>query len=173
MRNRSAADALVHEFPRPADVLARRFAQGTSCHSAIVNGRFGGFIWISRQCYEEDEVRCSYRLDDPQRCVWDFDVYVPPELRMGRTLARLWQHVDALLAAEGVAWSLSRISAFNRASQQSHARLGAVQVGWAVFLVLGPVQLALATRTPYLHLSLTRASRPTLTVRAPSATPPR
>jgi hypothetical protein len=154
-----AGDALVKAFERPPYVLARRYADGAACTAALVRGEFAGFIWIQRGAYDEDEVRCRYELLEPASCVWDFDVYVVPRYRVGRTLARLWSHVDQALAREGVRWSFSRISAFNRDSLAAHARLGTVDCGSALFVVLGPLQLALLPGPPWLHVSLRRAPR--------------
>jgi hypothetical protein len=147
------SDLVIAAFPRPAEVIRRRFAGGSCCYVAQVKDKFAGFIWISRDRYEEDEVRCLYVLSVPDVSAWDFDVYVEPTLRLGRTLARLWKHVDASLAADGIKWSFSRISIFNTASVRAHQRLGAVKVGRASFLLLGPLQLALLSSRPFVHLS--------------------
>jgi hypothetical protein len=118
-------DPLAAKFPRPAPVIQARHAHGAQCFAATVKGEFAGYIWIARGRYEEDEVRCTYVLAQPDSCVWDFDVYVEPRHRMGRTMGRLWKAVDADLAAAGVRWSFSRISMFNPGSVASHQRLGA------------------------------------------------
>jgi hypothetical protein len=163
----AAGDALAKHFPRPAEVIAARFAAGGQCLAAVVKGEFAGYIWWQHGSYEEDEVRCTFVLAEPERCVWDYDVYVVPRLRLGRTMARLWAAVDERLAAEGVRWSLSRISTFNPGSLSSHARLGTVTLGHASFLVLGPLQLAILGCSPWLHLSWPGGSRPQLRLRAP------
>ncbi len=153
-------DAMVAAFPRPPDIIQRRYAAGATCTAALVRGEFAGFIWLQRQRYEEDEVRCSFVLAAPAACVWDFDVYVEPRFRIGRTMARLWSHVDAEQAARGVRWSFSRISAFNPASLASHARLGIVDCGGALFIVAGPLQLSVLPRFPYLHVSASDRNAP-------------
>lgn len=146
-------DALEARFPRPPHILQRRWAAGAECTTALVKGEFAGFIWIQRGRYDEDEVRCRYELVAPAASVWDYDVYVEPKYRIGRTMARLWGHVDAALAAEGVRWSFSRISAFNAASLASHARLGIVKCGSALFVAVGPWQLSWLPNAPYVHFS--------------------
>lgn len=161
-----ADNPLLAALPRPSAVIAARLAAGARCHAATVKGRFAGTIWIARGHYDEDEVRCRYELAEPAISAWDYDVYVDPDFRLGRTMARLWQHVDAGLAAEGVRWSFSRISMFNPASSSSHARLGARPVGWAVFLCLGALELSAASTTPRLHVGL--SSRPRYRLRAPA-----
>jgi hypothetical protein len=161
-------DALVAQFPRPAPpLLTKRWHGGAACYAATVKGEFAGFVWIQREAYEEDQVRCLYRLPGPQ-AVWDFDVFVQPRFRLGRTMARLWRYVDETLGADGVRWSFSRIEMYNGASIKSHARLGARQVGRVIFVVIGPWQLALADMAPYGHLSLRASSRPVLELRPPA-----
>lgn len=164
-----ADDALSAALPRPDAVNRARWAQAARCHLCSVKGQFAGTIWIQRDHYDEDEVQCRYVLAEPATSVWDFDVYVEPSRRLGRTLGRLWKAVDAQLAAEGVRWSFSRISKFNPASMNSHARLGAVPIGWATFVVLGRVQLALASTAPHLHLSWRGARRPSYRLHPPAA----
>jgi len=168
MQQVSSGDPLAQAFPRPWAIIARRYAAGSICTAARVRGEFAGFIWLQRGRYEEDELRCSFVLDAPSISVWDFDVYIEPKYRIGRTMARLWSHVDAQLAAEGVRWSFSRISAFNTASLSSHARLGAVICGSAVFLLLGPLQFSYLPNYPYLHLSASARSVPVVRLRPPS-----
>ena len=131
---------LLAAFPRPAAVIAQRFADGAECYVATVKGNFAGHIWIARGRYVEDEVRCTYEIADPATGVWDYDVYVEPRFRHGRTIGRLWKAVDETLAAEGVKWTFSRINRFNAASVRSHQRLDAVTVGRVVFVVWGAVQ---------------------------------
>lgn len=133
-------DPQVPAFPRPPAVLAARWRAGAKCFAAAVKGDFGGHIWISENVHDEDEVRCRFQL--PPTGVWDFDVFVVPQLRHGRTMARLWAAVDAQLHSEGRQWSYSRISRFNNASLQAHERLGAREVARATFLKLGVLQLA-------------------------------
>lgn len=147
----SSNDPLSSALPRPPAVIAARFAVGALCYAATVKGRFAGTIWIARGHYDEDEVRCRYELADPASCAWDYDVFVDPGFRLGRTMARLWQHVDAELAADGVCWSFSRISMFNAASVASHARLGARPTGWSLFLCLSTFQVAISSLRPHFH----------------------
>lgn len=158
---------LVAAFPRPPQVIAKRYADGAECFTAVVRDAFAGFIWFQRVAYDEDEVRCRYVLADPQHSVWDFDVHVEPPYRLGRTLARLWQAVDAHLAAQGVLWSFSRISAFNAASIAAHARLGTVDCGSATFLCIGPLQISLLSMRPFVHLSLSNRQRPSMRLSPP------
>ncbi|MDH4393731.1 MAG: hypothetical protein QE285_20195 [Aquabacterium sp.] len=135
-----ADDPLVRAFPRPGAVLADRWRAGALCFSATVKDDFAGHIWISENFHDEDEVRCRFHL--PADGVWDFDVFVVPRMRLGRTMARLWAGVGAHLCSKGHRWSYSRISRFNNASLQAHERLGAREVARATFIKLGALQLA-------------------------------
>lgn len=172
VRLAAPGDALVAQFPRPEAVNLARWSRGAQCHVCTVKGQFAGTIWIQRGRYDEDEVRCEYVLAAPAHSVWDFDVYIEPRRRLGRSLGRLWKAVDAQLAAQGVQWSFSRISLFNAASLTAHARLGTVQVGRAVFVVLGPLQLALASVAPRVHLGWRPGMRPRYRLAPPARPPP-
>ncbi|TVT56267.1 MAG: GNAT family N-acetyltransferase [Azoarcus sp. PHD] len=164
-------DPITAVFPRPQEVIAKRFADGDQCIVANSGKRFAGFIWIARNHYSEDEVRCLYHLENPRTTAWDYDVYVEPDFRIGRTFARLWDTANKHLSSDGVEWSISRISAFNPASLQAHRRLGIQTLCTANFLCLGSFQLMIASTRPYLHVSLTPNSRPTLSL-APQESEP-
>lgn len=163
-----AGDPLTRAFPRPAEVIARRFSNGNRCLMARSGERFTGFLWLARGSYEEDEVRCRYELLRPSECVWDYDVYVEPEFRLGRTFARLWDTANRHLADSGVRWSFSRISAFNPVSLQAHGRMGLQRLFSATFICLGKMQVALIGAAPYIHLSLSPGSRPALRLTPPA-----
>jgi hypothetical protein len=160
---------LLAQFPRPPAVIGQRFASGAACYAATVKGQFAGHVWISRERHDEDEVRCEYVLAAAERSAWDFDVYVEPRFRLGRTMGRLWKAVDAALSAQGVQWSFSRISLFNRASIGAHERLGAMRVGHALFLVVGPLQCAWLPAAPFVHLSISDRRRPSIMLQPPDA----
>jgi len=160
--------ALTADYPRRADVVRERIRRGSTFYVATVREEFAGCIWIAKSIYSEDEVRAKYILPTDNKCVWDFDVFVAPRFRLGRTLGRLWKGVDAALEHGGVQWSFSRISLFNASSIRTHERLGAVFQSTGVFLTLGPFQLSLCTQTPFVHLSLGPAYRPCLSLIAPS-----
>jgi hypothetical protein len=144
---------LPHPRPRPDTVLARRFANGARCIAATRGGQLSGFLWYQCGAYDEDEVRARYCLGSGQ-LAWDFDVFVQPPLRAGLTFGRMWEEAHRQLDAAGVRWTCSRISPFNPASLRSHARLGARNIGSAVFLCAGRAQAMAGTLPPYLHFSL-------------------
>lgn len=160
-------DPIVATFPRPREVINNRFRLGARCFVAEMNGRFAGFLWLKERCYEEDEVRCLFRPTPEDQAVWDFDVYIDPEFRLSRAFSRLWDAAYEFLRSRHYRWTTSRVSAFNSPSLKSHARLGAVKVNWIVFLVVGGCQVSISGESPFLHLSLSSASRPTCAVRVP------
>jgi hypothetical protein len=154
----SGFDPLLSELDRPESVFIDRFAQGAECLAATRDGRLVGCIWHVRDRYIEDEVRVDFLLQD-KRLVWDFDVFVADSERLGFLFARMWDVFDARLRSQGAERSLSRINGFNARSMHSHRRLGAQPVGWATFVKLGQLQLMVASKAPYLHLSGSRRPR--------------
>jgi hypothetical protein len=155
---------LVKQFPRPATVLAKRFADGGVCFAASKQGKFAGFIWLQHDLYEEDEVRCDFCPAPAEKAVWDYDVHVEPEFRMGRTFLRLWDVAHDYLRDRGITWTVSRISAFNSESLASHRGLGASRLAIAIFLCMGNAQAALFSIPPWVHLSTSLKHRPQLRV---------
>lgn len=153
VRKVAADDPLVEAFPRSPAIVRQRYANGAICYAVTVKNEFAGHIWLNRLHYDEDEVRCRYCLPDSQS-VWDFDVYVAPRFRVGRTMARLWDATAADLHAGGVRWSFSRISLYNPGSVRSHERLGAVHLATGVFLKMGALEVALFSRRPWPHVSV-------------------
>jgi hypothetical protein len=160
-------NSLIAHFPRPSEIIAQRFARGSVCYAAIVKREFAGHIWLASDFYDEDEVRCRYALPSDQQSVWDYDVYIEPRHRLGRALGRLWKGVDAALSGQGVRWSVSRISLFNATSIQTHERLGAIHLATGVFVILGPMQLALFSKVPYIHFGMCATQRPALALQPP------
>lgn len=153
-------EPILEQIPRPVANLRARFEQEVKCLAVLKQEELIACAWFGYGRFHEDEVRCVYQL--PANAVWDFDVYVAPRYRLGRTFARTWQAANAQLAREGVAHSFSRISAYNRHSILSHQRLGAVQVGTALFLRLGPLQLMCSNLAPWVSLTLGSARAPGL-----------
>jgi len=160
-------DPVVARFPRPPAVIARRFRDGARCFVAEAKGEFAGFLWLQHGGYDEDEVRCRFVPLPRQDTVWDFDVHLEPEQRMGRGFVRLWDAAMADLRQRRVRWTMSRISAFNADSLRAHARLGAREVGSATFVCAGTWQLALFSSKPYVHFSRDDRSIPLLELHAP------
>lgn len=161
-------DPLIASFPRPPAVIARRISDKAQCFVARSGNEFAGFLWLAYGAYDEDEVRCRYELTDSGTCVWDYDVHVEPQHRIGRTFARLWDAANAHLTRRGIRWSMSRISAFNPTSLAVHGRLGINTLYSATFICLGPLQLSLIGAAPWFHVSLSDRSRPVLGLAPPS-----
>lgn len=162
VRRASMGDAAVGTLPRPAAVIDRRFRSGDVCFVAEIDRRLAGCLWLAEGRYVEDEVRCDYAWRPHADAAWDYDVYVTPEFRLSRAFVRLWEVAHRYLYAKGIRWTLSRISAFNPESLAAHRRLGARRIGVGTFLVLGPVQIACLSASPYFHISLSPTSRPKL-----------
>lgn len=161
MRSIGSLDDLPDSYPRPREVVAARFRQG-GYNIAAWNGKdLAGILWYQLGAYQEDEVRARYCLPSPHSC-WDYDVFVEPSMRLGTAFCRLWDEANERLRARSIAWSCSRISAFNAASLRAHARIGSVPMGCATFFRLGRWQLMLASRAPYCHLSTGPGSCPKL-----------
>lgn len=162
-------DRQVAKFPRPAAVIDNRFDTGSSCFVAEVKGQFAGYLWLAFDGYDEDEVRCRFEFDDPSQSAWDYDVYVAPEYRMGRTFVRLWDAANRELAARGVRWTYSRISAFNPSSIAAHGRMGISFLFSATFLCFGNLQVAFFSAAPFLHIGWSPDSRPVLKLPLPKS----
>lgn len=157
-------DPALAEMPLEAETVAFRFGQGAHCLGLFRGKALAGYIWLILGPFEEDEVRCRFVPLPAARASWDFDIYVLPTYRLSPVFPKLWDVADAFLRERGIAWSCSRVSAFNLTSVRSHARLGALDLGGADFLVAGPVQLMLSGQAPWVHLAMTRGARPRLQV---------
>ncbi|KFI22367.1 GNAT family N-acetyltransferase [Nitrosococcus oceani] len=161
-------DQAVKEFPRPYEVIQYRYQQGAVCLGAFNNNNnLVGYLWLILGAYDEDEVRCRFILRPVGEVAWDFDVYVRPDYRASFVFARLWDEANKYLQEQGVHWTLSRVSAFNRMSREAHRRLGAVEVDSALFIVVRRWQLMLSTCRPYFHISSGSANFPRLEVTPP------
>ena len=73
----------IAQMPARDDIKARRFEQGARCLGAYRKGQLIGYLWYAMGRYEEDEVRCDYVLVDEAASVFDFDLYVMPQHRLG------------------------------------------------------------------------------------------
>jgi hypothetical protein len=164
------SDPILQEISRPAGVVPHRLSQGAVCLAALKNGRLAGFLWFVIGPYREDLEACRYVPLPEAMASWDFDVYINPEHRNSLVFLRLWDEADRYLAARGVRWSLSRISAFNANSMTAHRRLGASRLGSATFLFIGSLQMSVATVRPRIFLSRHRDQIPTFLLVAERST---
>lgn len=156
------------DIPRPPMVIDERFIQGGRCLGAFIDDKLVGCLWYVLQRYQEDEVRCDFDFSNEKDCIWDFDVYVDPGHRLGMVFLRLWDQADLELNERGYRWSLSRISAFNQHSVRSHERLGAKEVGSALFLTLGNWQWSHSSQSKGVRWSRKDDDRPQLQIRLPA-----
>lgn len=138
----------------PDQVMADRFARGFCGIAVLRKGELVGYAWWSVASYPEQEVRCKFELREPVHAVFDFDVHVMPEHRMGLGFMSVWHAFAEELRREGVQRSYSRISRFNLASLRAHARLGARPIGRAIFVRAGALTLTLMGRFPFLRVTL-------------------
>jgi len=153
-------DDRVLSIPRPEGVLRERFRQGSKCLLATRESAVVACAWFAFDRYHEDEAVCTYDFSADAKAIWDFDVFVFPEYRLGRLFMRLWQKASADLANEGYEKSLSRITAYNRRSISSHERMGAKKVGRIVFLKIGSFQLGFHPLSPWISLYWPSRAKP-------------
>ena len=154
-------------MPARDDIKTARFAQGASCFAAYRKGDLIGYLWWCRTAYEEDEVRCTYVLAEPERAAFDFDFYILPEHRMGTAFMAVWHGANQLFRERGIHYSCSRMTRFNSASRRAHRRLGARCVGRAFFLQVGPLEIMISSLQPRAVVSIARSRRVRLFIDAP------
>jgi hypothetical protein len=118
-----------------------------------------GYIWLSFDQYEEDEVRCTYLLSPRGQAVFDFDLFIFPEHRMGLGFVGIWNGVNEYLRRRGIRFTFSRLTRFNLPSRRAHAHLGWKRVARVVFVKAWDIEIMFATTRPFLHVSLRRANR--------------
>ncbi len=168
------ANALLSQAPRPGEIFAARFHQGSVCLAATSDDRLLGFLWLCPRQYIEDDVRCVFVTPQSGQAWWDYDVWVRPELRNGIVFTKLWQAAHEYLASHQVEWTLSRITRNNRASIGSHRRLGALSIGNAWFVCGKQWQIMVTDRSPRFHFSHAPTDMPMLQLDIPcgSTEPP-
>ena len=159
IREIKRGDPEVALMPARPEIKEARFAQNAVCLGAYRDDRFIGYLWFCYGRYEEDEVRCTYLVTPEREAIFDYDLYIFPEHRMGLAFAGIWHGANEYLRARGIRYTFSRLTRFNLASQRAHDHLGWKPVGRAVFLQAGPVQIMCATWWPYVHLSCSASQR--------------
>lgn len=143
----------VAAMPAREDIKVSRFAQGARCIGAYRKGQLLGYSWYATGRYQEDEVRCTYELTDRERSIFDFDLYVMPQHRLGLGFLAVWQGVNQMLAPQGIRYTFSRLTRFNVASRRAHAHLGWRRVGWGVFLQAWRVECMVASIAPFVAIT--------------------
>jgi hypothetical protein len=169
VREIDRSDPALRAMPLTPPILAHRFGQPVICLGAFKGAELVAYLWLCLGPYQEDEIRCRFVPAPEGEAAWDFDVYVLPEHRLGRGFARLWDAANATLRARGVAWSMSRISAFNPGSIAAHRRLGARRLGSATFVKGRHAQLVVASLPPYVHFAFSDKRRPVIRLEAPKS----
>lgn len=162
----------VARMPAREDIKAQRFEQGARCLAAYRKGALVGYMWMSSNCYAEDEVRCTYHLTEPALSVFDFDLYVMPEHRLGIGFMAVWHGANRFLHERGVRYTFSRMTRFNLPSRRAHARLGGRCIGQAVFFQAWQVELMLSTLRPYVGLTWSETQRTQLHLAPDLSKPP-
>ena len=147
-------DPEIARMPARSEIKESRFRQNAICLGAFQKDQFIGHIWFCFRAYDEDEVRCTFVLPEGDHAVFDFDLYLFPEHRMGLGFVGIWNGANEFLRSRGVKFSFSRLTRFNLASRRAHSRLGARRAGRVLVLRTWTVELLVATVSPYVHLSL-------------------
>lgn len=160
-----------HEIPesafgRPPGAVAERFAHGSICIAATNGTELAGFMWLEFDHLRERLVRCDFVPAPRGKACWDFDLFVAPRYRLGRTFGRLWSHARAYLGERGIETTLSWIAFDNVASRRAHERMGARRVGWALVLGAWKLQIVVASDRPFVDVRYGQARRTRLVVAA-------
>src|SRR5271167_1004154 len=165
MREIAPGDPEIARMPARPEIKESRFKQNAVCLGAFQKNQFIGHIWLCFHAYEEDEVRCTFVLPEGNQAVFDFDLYVFPEYRMGLGFAGIWNGANEFLRRRGVQVSYSRLTRFNLPSRRAHQQLGARRVGRMLVLQAWHVEFMIATVSPYVHLSFQGGNRVRVTLR--------
>ena len=160
---------LISRLPRPRDEIVRRFAGGAQCFLATRNGQTIGHLWVTRSAYREPVHRSEFVMRPGDGTAWDFDMWVSEDERLGFAFSRLWDQCNAYLREQGVAWTFSRVSAFNATSLKAHQRLGMTVMHSLFYVTAGSVELLIANVAPFMALSFSSRRFPAIALAAPMA----
>lgn len=152
-------------MPPPAAVIQSRFDQKAVCLCTYRGEVLLGYIWLCFDRYLEDEVRCDYLIAEVPGSVFDFDLYILPEHRMGLAFTAVWHGANEYLRARGVRRSFSRLTRFNTASRRSHAHLKWRRVGRVLVFAAWHLEIMLADIAPYVALTIGPRQRVSLQLR--------
>jgi len=159
----AADERLVSPELSVAEMVAR-FERGDVCLAAFKLGEDGaedlaGHLWLTEHAYFEKEANCIFVPSPVARVWWDYHLFVSPRYRGGRLFLRLWETAQNYLSVRGVVSTISQVSWTNQISRQSHRRLGARPIGWAVILRICRCTFVLSSSLPLLRLSYKRPVR--------------
>lgn len=152
-------DPEIGLMPARPEIKESRFDQGAVCLGAYRKGTLIGYLWLCFDAYDEDEVRCRYLLSPPGKAVFDFDLYIFPEHRMGLGFVGIWNGVNEYLRARGIDFTFSRLTRYNLPSRRAHAHLGWRRVANAVFLQAWNLEVMFATIAPFVSMTVRRSGR--------------
>ena len=152
----------IARMPARADIKESRFEQGAMCLGTYRGEDLVGYIWLCFDRYREDEVRCDYHLADAAHSVFDFDLYILPQHRMGLGFMAVWHGANQFLHARGVTYTFSRLSRLNTASKRSHAHLKWRRIGQALIFKAWSAELMCLTIAPYIAVSFSPSRRTAL-----------
>ena len=158
-------------MPARPDIKESRFRQNAICLGAYQKNQFIGHIWFCFHAYEEDEVRCTFVLPEGEQAVFDFDLFLFPEYRLGLGFIGIWNGANEFLRNRGVKCSFSRLTRFNLASRRAHLQLGARCVGRVFVLRMWQVEFMIATVPPFAHISFGKHDRVRLKLRQDACSP--
>ena len=145
---------------RPEKILQLRRRLGYRCFGLRFKNEPIAYAWFATGGdYLEDEVRLRYVMADPEKTVWDFDIFVVPKSRAGWAFQQLWQGCGNRLGHEGFTDTASRIHLSNVNSILSHERLGARAVATLVVLAFGRVELLYRPWPILLRISVNKATK--------------
>jgi len=153
-------------YGRPPGAVTERFVHGSICIAATNGTELAGFMWLEFKKLRERLVRCDFVPAPCGKACWDFDFFVEPKYRLGRTFGRLWSHAKAHLEERGVETTLSWIAFDNAPSQRAHERMGARRAGWAVILTAWALQIVVTSARPHFDLCIGKTRRTRLVVEA-------
>jgi hypothetical protein len=165
MRELASSAPEIALMPARPDIKDSRFRQNAICIGALQKNQFIGHIWFCFHTYEEDEVRCTFVLPEGNEAVFDFDLFLFPEYRMGLGFVGIWNGANDFLRSRGIKCSFSRLTRFNLASRRAHAQLGAQRMGRVFVLRAWRMEFMVATIPPFVHLSLGKQDRVRLKLR--------
>src|SRR5207244_10315742 len=116
-------DPEIELMPARPDIKELRFAQNAICLGAFQKGKFIGYIWFCFRIYDEDEVRCTFLLTPRDEAVFDFDLYIFPEYRMGLGFMGIWNGACTVLWSRVLKYAFSRLIRVNEAYCRAHDHL--------------------------------------------------
>lgn len=152
-------DPEIALMPARDEIKEARFRQNAQCLGVYRTEQLIGYLWFCFDSYNEDEVRCTFVLPPGRTSVFDFDLYVMPERRLGIGFAAVWHGANRYLWEQGVRHTFSRLTRFNTASRRSHAHLGWERVGLALFLKIWGVELMCSTVSPFFGMTFRSGQR--------------